>query len=583
MATVAPSTRPRAGRNSELGLLAIALAVGVAAYAIVGLNLDGVIPVDLVRHVGILVVLTVALHLVMRWRAPNADPVMLPVVAALNGLGLAMIYRIDQPLADRGLRAGFAERQLVWTIIGIVLAIAVLALLRDHRTLRRYPFLAMIAGLGLLCLPMAPFIGQTINGARLWINVAGFSFQPAEVAKILLAIFFAGYLVNRRDALTLAGNKMLGLQLPRFADLGPIVVIWVVSVGVLVLERDLGTSLLFFGLFVAMLYVATEKVSWIVIGLLLVGVGVFFAYSTFDYVAARFDVWLNALDSEIYNRDPGGSGQLVRGLFGLAAGGLMGTGLGLGHPDLVPYANSDFIVASLGEELGLTGLLAILMLYLVLAERGLRAAIGVRDGFGKLLASGFAFVIAFQVFVVVGGVTRLIPLTGLTMPFMAAGGSSLVANWIIVAILLRISDAARRPAPAGSGSVVGNETALIALGDVAPADPVPVSVPARPSAFGWDDVEREPNTFASSRTELIDHREELTPHAVGRESDRADDTGDIRGDVGVSRAGLDGPGGSERGTSERMVGPARETPAAPGQDSAEHDDRGDNPTEVVKR
>lgn len=582
MATVAP-TRPRAGRNSELGLLAIALAVGVAAYAIVGLNLDGAIPGDLVRHVGILIGLTVVLHLVMRWRAPNADPVMLPVVAGLNGLGLAMIFRIDQPLAARGLTSGFAERQLMWTILGIVLAMGVLVLLRDHRTLRRYPFLAMVAGLLLLCLPMVPFIGQTINGARLWINVAGFSFQPAEVAKILLAIFFAGYFVNRRDALTLAGNKLLGLNLPRFADLAPIVVVWLVSVGVLVLERDLGTSLLFFGLFVAMLYVATEKVSWIIIGLLLVGIGVVFAYSTFDYVAARFDVWLNALDSEIYNRDPGGSGQLVRGLFGLAAGGLMGTGLGLGHPDLVPYANSDFIVASLGEELGLTGLVAILMLYLVLAQRGLRAAIGVRDGFGKLLASGFAFVIAFQVFVVVGGVTRLIPLTGLTMPFMAAGGSSLIANWIIIAILLRISDAARRPAPAGAGSVVGNETALIALGDLAPEPPsasTPTTPPARQSAFGWENVDPEPDTTSQSQTELIGHREEHPTNAVGHESTPTPTTGDTEGGSGMSRATLDGPGGSERGTSERMVGGARDIPEPPDVGDPGDDD---NPTEVVKR
>lgn len=252
----------------------------------------------------------------------------------------------------------------------MALAAAVVIFLRDHRSLRRYPFLAMIAGLLLLVLPMAPVIGQTINGARLWIGIGPLSFQPAELAKILLAIFFAGYFVQRRDALTLAGTRMLGMQLPRFADLAPIVVIWVVSVSVLVLERDLGTSLLFFGMFVAMLYVATERVSWIVIGLVLVAVGVVFAYLTFDYVAARFDVWLHALDSEIYNRDPGGSGQLVRGLFGFASGGLMGTGLGQGHPDLVPYANSDFIVASFGEELGLTGLLAILMLYLVLAQRG---------------------------------------------------------------------------------------------------------------------------------------------------------------------------------------------------------------------
>jgi hypothetical protein len=203
--------------------------------------------------------------------------------------------------------------------------------------------------------------------------------------------------------------------------------------------------------------------------MVLVGVGIGFAYTTFGYVRARFDVWLNALDPEISNRNPGGSGQLVGGLFGLASGGLTGTGLGEGHPELVPFANSDFIIASLGEELGLTGLLAILMLYVVLAQRGLRAALGVRDGFGKLLAAGLSFVIAFQCFVVVGGVTRLIPLTGLTMPFLAAGGSSLVANYIIVALLLRISDAARRPAPAGAGGVVGSETAQFALAELSGA------------------------------------------------------------------------------------------------------------------
>ena len=219
MATVAP-TRPRAGRNAELGLLAIAIAVGVGAYLIVGINIDGALPSDLLRYAGILVALAVGMHLVLRWRAPDADPVILPVVIGLNGLGLAMIHRIDIALDARGLAAGFAARQLIWTIVGVVLAAAVLILLRDHRTLRRYPYLAMVAGLVLLVLPMAPVIGQTINGARLWIGVGSLSFQPAELAKILLAIFFAGYLVQRRHALTLAGNRMLGMQLPRFARPG---------------------------------------------------------------------------------------------------------------------------------------------------------------------------------------------------------------------------------------------------------------------------------------------------------------------------------------------------------------------------
>jgi cell division protein FtsW (lipid II flippase) len=332
----------------------------------------------------------------------------------------------------------------------------------------------MVAALVLMMLPLVPGIGANINGANIWIRVAGASFQPAEIGKIALAVFFAGYLVTTRDTLTLAGPKVLGLQLPRVRDLGPILVAWAVSLAVLVLERDLGTSLLFFGLFVAMLYLATERLSWVVIGLGLFLGGVVIAARTFGHVAARFDAWLHAFDNSVFAASPGGSGQLVRGLFGMASGGLFGTGLGLGRPDLVPYAESDFIVASLGEELGLTGLMAILVLYLVLTERGLRTAVGVRDGFGKLFAGGIAFTVAFQCFVVVGGVARLIPLTGLTMPFLAYGGSSLLANWVIVALLLRISDSARRPADA-AGPGTGT-----------PAEGIPVVSASNPLPAGDD-------------------------------------------------------------------------------------------------
>uniref|UniRef100_UPI002028C36F FtsW/RodA/SpoVE family cell cycle protein n=1 Tax=Actinotalea sp. C106 TaxID=2908644 RepID=UPI002028C36F len=449
MATVL-THRERNGRTLELGLLAIALAIGVGAYALVGLATAETLPVDIVGYSLGLVGLSLGLHLVMRWRAPYADPVIVPVVIALNGIGLAMIYRIDVAYVDRGRDSVFAERQLGWTALGIVLAAVVLVLLRDHRTLRRYTYTAMVAGLILLMLPLVPGLGTEINGARIWIRVAGNSFQPAELGKICLAIFFAGYLVTTRDTLALAGPKVLGLQLPRPRDLGPIILAWAVSLGVLVFERDLGTSLLFFGLFVGMLYLATERISWVVIGMVLFVGGAVLAAQVFSHVAARFDGWLNAFDDDVFNASPGGSGQLVRGLFGMANGGLFGTGWGQGRPDLVPFAESDFIIASIGEELGLTGLLAVLVCYLVLAERGMRTAVGVRDGFGKLFAGGMAFVVAFQCFVVVGGVTRLIPLTGLTMPFLAYGGSSLLANWIIVALLLRISDGARRPAaPAG--------------------------------------------------------------------------------------------------------------------------------------
>jgi len=446
MATIQPH-RVRAGRGTELGLLVLALAISITGYVLVGLGTEGTVPADVLGYSLGLTALAVGLHVVMRWRAPFADPVIMPVAVALNGIGLAMIYRIDIAYAARGKEHGFAERQLTWTALSIVLAALVLILLRDHRTLRRYTYTAMVVGLVLVVLPLVPGLGVSINGARIWVRFGGVGLQPAELAKIALAVFFAGYLVTHRDTLALAGPRVLGLQLPRARDLGPILIVWGASLAVLVLERDLGTSLLFFGLFVAMLYLATERLSWVVIGLGLFVVGAFFAATAFAHVGARFDAWLHAMDDDVFQKAVGGSGQLVRGLFGLANGGLFGTGLGQGRPDLVPYAESDFIFASLGEELGLTGMLAILLGYLILAERGFRTAIGVRDGFGKLLAGGLAFVVAFQTVVVVGGVTKMIPLTGLTTPFLAYGGSSLVANWIIIALLLRVSDEARRPAP----------------------------------------------------------------------------------------------------------------------------------------
>ncbi|SDB88427.1 cell elongation-specific peptidoglycan biosynthesis regulator RodA [Sanguibacter gelidistatuariae] len=447
MATVEPG-RVRSGRASELGLLVLALTLGVGAYALVGLGMEGSLPGNFYVLTFGMAALGFGLHFVVRWRAPYADPVLVPIAVGLNGLGLAMIYRLD--LASQQLKGddpGLATRQLGWTALGIIAAGIVVWVLRDHRTLRRYTYTAMIVGLVLVLLPLVPGLGKQINGARIWVGLGPFSLQPAEFAKIAFAVFFAGYLVTNRDTLTLAGRKVLGLQLPRVRDLGPIIVVWIASIAVLVLERDLGTSLLFFGLFVAMLYIATERISWVVIGLTLFAAGAVAAATSFAHVQGRFNAWLNAFDPEVFNARFGGSGQLVRGMFGMANGGLMGTGWGEGRPDLVPYAFSDFIFASLGEELGLTGIIALLVMYLVLVERGMRIAIGTRDGFGKLLAGGLAFVVAWQCFVVVGGVTRVIPLTGLTLPFLAYGGSSLLANWIIVALLLRISDNARRPTP----------------------------------------------------------------------------------------------------------------------------------------
>lgn len=462
MATVTEHT-PKTRRNVELVLLVLAVVISMGAYGLVNVGVEGTWPAGIWLYGAGFAVLSLALHIVIRVRAAFADPVLLPVAVTLNGIGLAMIHRIDlAKTAGGGNWTLLAPRQLMWAGLGVVAAIVVVWLLKDHRLLRRYTFTAMIAGLVLLALPMVPGLGKTINGARIWIGVGPLSFQPGELAKIVLAVFFAGYLVNQRDNLSLAGPTFLKLKLPRARDLGPILIAWGVSVGVLVIERDLGTSLLFFGLFVAMLYLATERTSWIVIGLSLFAAGCVLAWSLFSHVQARVNVWLDAFNPEIYDREIGGSYQVVQGLFGMAYGGLIGQGLGQGRPTIVPYAESDFILASLGEELGLAGVFAILCLYMILVQRGFRTAIGVRDGFGKLLAAGLAFAIALQVFVVAGGVTRVIPLTGLTMPLLAYGGSSLLSNWILVGLLLRISDAARRPAPPAV-TEDANATQLVAV------------------------------------------------------------------------------------------------------------------------
>ncbi|RJU02232.1 FtsW/RodA/SpoVE family cell cycle protein [Arthrobacter frigidicola] len=437
-------TVPRSRRNVEAALLLLAFAVAVGANFVAGLEREDPFNDYFWRQAATLVGMGILVHLILRIRAKYADPVILPIVIALNGIGLAMIHRLDLPRMENPDFVPVAPQQLTWTAVAIVAASVLLIFLRDHRILRRFTYISLIVSALLLLLPLTP-LGLEINGARIWINVGFGTFQPGEVAKITLAIFFAGYLSTNRDLILLAGKKLGPLQLPRFKDLAPMIAAWLVSIGVLILQRDLGSSILFFGLFMAMIYVATSRVSWVLIGLAMIGVGAFIALQLFSHVALRFDSWLNAFDPEVYNRAPGGSQQVVQGLFGLANGGLAGTGFGQGRPDLVTYANSDMIIAALGEELGMIGVFAIILLYILLVSRGFRAALGTKDGFGKLLACGLSFTIALQCFVVIGGITRLIPLTGLTTPFMSAGGSSLLANWIIVALLLLISETARRP------------------------------------------------------------------------------------------------------------------------------------------
>ncbi|UFN43024.1 FtsW/RodA/SpoVE family cell cycle protein [Nocardioides okcheonensis] len=435
----------RRRRGAELFLLLLALAVGIGAYAAVGLGVEGVVPADLVGYGGWLTGLIVVAHVTVRLVAPYADPVLLPLVAALNGLGLAVIHRLDLTYAalDRA-NQDFARQQLVWMTLGVILFVATLVLLRDHRVLQRFTYTAGLGGILLLVLPFLPVIGSGKNGANIWINVAGFSFQPGEVAKVLLVIAFSGYLVLHRDALALAGRRVVFVDLPRGRDLGPILAMFGISMMILVLQNDLGSSLLFFGLFLVMLYVATERPGWLVVGGLLFAAGAVAAYTFVGNVQNRFNFWLHPMD--YYDASPG-SYQPVEALFGMGWGGLIGRGLGNGFPERITYAESDYIIAAIGEELGLTAVMAIVLCYGLIVERALRIALISRDGFGKLMAVGLGAIVALQVFVVIGGVTGLIPLTGLTTPFLSYGGSSLVANWVVVALLLRISDQARRPAP----------------------------------------------------------------------------------------------------------------------------------------
>jgi cell division protein FtsW (lipid II flippase) len=436
------------GRAAELGMTLLAVVIAVVAYTAVGLAQDGQVPSGTAGYGLGLAGLFLLAHLVVRKVAPYADPLLLPCVALLNGLGLVMIRRLDFEATERAVEAGRAiprpdaPLQLVWTAIGVAAFLGVLVVVRDHTRLQRYTYTAAAVGIVLLLLPVLPGLGRTINGARLWIRVGPMTVQPSEIAKLLLIIFFAGYFVAKRDVLALASRRVLGLDFPRGRDLGPVLVAWAASLGVLVMVRDLGSSLLFFGIFIVMLYVATERTSWVLIGLALFAAGAAVAYQLFGHVRRRVDTWLDPFaDAE----DAGF--QLVQGLFGFGTGGLTGTGLGEGRPGTVPFAKTDFIMAAIGEELGLVGVMAVLLVFGLIVERGLRAALSVRDSFGKLLAVGLSFALAFQVFVIVGGVTGLIPLTGVTLPWLSYGGSSIVSNWMLVALLMRVSDAARRPAP----------------------------------------------------------------------------------------------------------------------------------------
>ncbi|MFF5788905.1 FtsW/RodA/SpoVE family cell cycle protein [Streptomyces sp. NPDC012693] len=433
-----PGVRIPKRRGVELSLLVCAVLISVYGYAEVGLARSGAVPPDAVRYGAGLGLLALVAHLAVRFRAPYADPLLLPIAVLLNGLGLVLIYRLDLETP----RDQAAAPQLVWSTLGVALFIVVVLLLRDHRALQGYAYVSVAAALALMILPI---FFPAVNGAKIWIRIGGLSFQPGEFAKILLAVFFAAYLAANRHALAYTGRRLWKFQFPSGRVLGPIVAIWLLSVGVLVLERDLGTSLLFFGLFVIMLYVATGRIGWIAVGLVLASAGAFLVGSLEPHVHSRVEDWLDPFASI---RAGDGPGQLAQSLFSFAAGGMLGSGLGLGHSVLIGFAaKSDFILATAGEELGLVGLTALFLLYGLLVARGYRAGLSLRDPFGRLLAIGLASIVALQVFVIAGGVMGLIPLTGMAMPFLAQGGSSVVTNWVIVALLIRVSDSARAPQP----------------------------------------------------------------------------------------------------------------------------------------
>jgi cell division protein FtsW (lipid II flippase) len=436
-------------RGVELGLVVFAASLVTLALVLVEAEQNQ----PLSRSLGYLGLAYLGLftlaHAAVRWLAPYADPLILPCAALLNGLGLVMIHRLDLGTAAQDIDAGQAvasadaPRQVAWTAVALVLFVTVLWRVRDHRSLASYGYTLGLVGLGLLVLPgVLPASISQINGAKLWLRLGPLTIQPGEFAKIGIIVFVAGFLVTNRELFTTAGRHFLGMTFPRPRDLAPLLAAWGLSIGVLALEKELGASLLIFGVVLAMLYTATQRLSWVLIGLMFFAAGCVLAYHLFAHVRARVLVWSDPF-AHYYQ-----SGyQVAQSLFGLGTGGLAGTGLGGGRPELVPVANTDFIMAGIGEELGLIGFTAVLVVYLLLVTRGLRAALSVRDTFGKLLAAGLSVTIALQVFIVTGGVTNLIPETGLTTPFLSYGGSSLLANYMLIALLIRISHTANQPPP----------------------------------------------------------------------------------------------------------------------------------------
>ena len=445
MTVAAPAPRSIVGsvrRRAELGLIVLAVVITGGAYTLASLGHTSSVPTDIVPFFAFVAGLLLVAHVAVRRLAPNADGLLLPLAALLNGLGYVFIARLDADLADN---------QSTWTAVGIVAFVLTLVVVRRARDLERYRYTFLLVGILLLVMPLLPGIGRSLNGARIWVAFGPISFQPGEFAKIAFALFFASYLVEKRELLGMATFPKFRPVLPDLKHLGPVLFAWGVAILVMTAQRDLGSSLLFFALFIVMLWVATGRAAYVVAGVGMFGIAAYGAWTQFDHVRSRVTNWTNPWADPL-----GGGHQVIQAWYALAWGGVAGTGLALGRPDRIPVVENDFIFAAIGEELGLLGATAILVSYLLIVGCGLRIAIQAEHSFEKLLATGLTTLVGLQSFVIIAGVIRVLPLTGVVLPFVSYGGSALVANYVLLALLLRIShDSATRRTPARPSVAAG--------------------------------------------------------------------------------------------------------------------------------
>ena len=421
-------------RNTELGLMLMVVIITAGAYVLASLGSDAQIPANIIPFLVIVLGLLLGAHVAVRRLAPESDPILLPMAALLNGIGYVVIAGLPEQ-ANVPSGEVLARQQSLWTAIGVAAFTATLWFVKRPRDLTRYRYTFAFVGIGLLLLPLLPGIGKNINGSRIWVGLGPINFQPGEVAKVVLAIFFAAYLADQRELIATSVWKVGPLRLPDPKYLGPVIVAWAVTLVVMVYQKDLGSSLLFFALFMVMVWVATQRTSFLVIGTGLFAAGAWFAWSAFGHVKDRVSIWIDPW------KDPSGSGyQIVQGLFAMAFGGVTGTGLGLGSDVRIPASESDFIFAVVAEQLGLLGGALVILAYLLMVGSGLRIASRADHPFDKLLATGLTLLLGLQAFIIIAGVTRLLPLTGVTLPFVSYGGSSLVVNYVLLALLLRVSD-----------------------------------------------------------------------------------------------------------------------------------------------